>query len=307
MSAKRKFKTKSFVTFTVAWIFIVITITGIIIYFTPAGRIAHWTSWTFWGLTKNEWQGIHVVFSALFVIFMVLHLFFNWKVLKSYLKSKAVEGIRLKRELALATIITVVFMFVTLTKWQPVWILMDWRENLKQRDQIMESPPPLPHTEDMTITEIANLTNMPLDEIIKNIKEKGYEIKDENVTLAALTEENNTTPEEFYNEIIDKEYQDTITVLGRGGGGGSGRKSIEERSEISEEEHGTGSQGTGRSPGYGRKTIRQLCSEAGISVEKGIENLRSHGVNAGANDRVRELATKYNLRPSDVARYLEKK
>ncbi|MCP4725591.1 MAG: DUF4405 domain-containing protein [bacterium] len=306
MSANRKFKTKSFASFTIAWIFLVLTVTGIIIYFTPAGRIAHWTNWTFWGLTKDEWQGVHIVFSALFIIFMVFHLFFNWKVFMSYLKSRASEGIRLKKELALATLITIVFMLVTLTKWQPVWILMDWREDLKQGDQIMESPPPIPHTEDMTISEIAELINMPEDEIIETINEKGYEIEDSDVTLSVIAEKNNTTPEKLYSEIVGEEFPQLVP--GRGGGGeGLGRRSTKERSEILEEEHGTGSIDIGGNPGYGRKSVKELCAEAGITLEQGIENLKSHGVKARANDRIRNIATKNNLRPSDVARYLEKK
>ena len=93
-TTKNKFKTKSFATFTVAWMFLILTFSGVILYFTPSGRIANWTSWTLLGLLKEEWQGLHNLFAILFVLFIVLHLFFNWKVLMSYFKSKAVEGIR---------------------------------------------------------------------------------------------------------------------------------------------------------------------------------------------------------------------
>ena len=33
--------------------FILMTVTGIVLFFEPEGRIAYWTNWTFWGLTKS--------------------------------------------------------------------------------------------------------------------------------------------------------------------------------------------------------------------------------------------------------------
>ncbi|MFC1565115.1 DUF4405 domain-containing protein [candidate division KSB1 bacterium] len=306
-SKKKKFKTKSFATFTISWIFLILTFTGSVIYFTPAGRIANWTNWTFMGLTKDEWQGFHVIFASLFILFIVLHLFFNWKVLMSYFKSKKFEGIRLKRELTLATAIVGIFVIITIIKWQPVWILMEWREDIKQSERVVETAPPIPHTEDMTINEIASLLNMQVDEMLDNIKAKGYDINDTAITLALLAEQNNTTPEKIYTEIVGENQLQSFSGSGGGEGSGLGRKSIEERSEILKNENKSGSRYAGESPGYGRKTIKELCAEAGIPVEKGIANLKSKGIDAKAGDRVRNLATKNNLRPSDIALYLEKK
>ncbi|MFC1557564.1 hypothetical protein ACFL5L_06235, partial [candidate division KSB1 bacterium] len=95
------------------------------------------------------------------------------------------------------------------------------------------------------------------------------------------------------------------------GGAGLGRMSIEERERILEQEpehepeHPVSQ--LGGSPGYGRKTVRELCIEAGIPVEQGIQNLMANGISARSNDRVRDLAAAYNIRPSAILQYLEKK
>jgi len=241
------------------------------------------------GLTKEEWQGLHNLFAILFVVFAVLHLFFNWKVLMSYFKSKAVEGIRLKRELALATAITGIFCVIAIWQIQPFWKLMEWREDIKHWERGAEISPPPSHVQDMTITEIAGLLNIPVEEMLHRIEKNGYVIEDAGVTLAVLAEQNNTTSEKLSSNIMDEEELQLFS--GSGGGRGAGYSQTDTAS--------------GRN--YGRKTVGELCMETGINVDEGIKKLQNYGIKAKSNDRIRDLAAKYNLIPSDIARYLEKK
>ncbi|MFC1513530.1 DUF4405 domain-containing protein [candidate division KSB1 bacterium] len=308
---KRKFKTKSFASFSTALIFFILTITGIIIYFTPAGRIANWTNWTVLGLTKDEWQGFHVIFAAVFVGFIILHLLFNWKVLMSYMVNKKRPGFRLKREFGLALFVVGIIMTVTLAKWPPVWVLMDWKEDFKQQEYFAETEPPIPHIEDMTINDISLLIGLDVQDLLSSIQNKGYKIDNENITLLELAENNNTSPSLLYSEIVDNEHVAALPQYSGGGGSGLGRKSIEQRSEILNEKFSSTVRGGGRgnrsgniSPGYGKKTIGELCRGAGITIEQGLKNLMDNGINAEAGDRVSNLATSHNVRPSDIARYL---
>jgi uncharacterized protein DUF4405 len=47
--------------------FVTLATSGIILFITPPGRIAHWTGWRFWGLTKTQWSSVHIWFALLFV------------------------------------------------------------------------------------------------------------------------------------------------------------------------------------------------------------------------------------------------
>ncbi|MFC1555972.1 DUF4405 domain-containing protein [candidate division KSB1 bacterium] len=132
MEEKRKFRTKSFASFTISWIFLILTASGIVIYFTPAGRYANWNQWAFLYLSKESWQYVHTLFSILFIMFMIIHLFFNWRIFLGYLRSKFTEGIRLKRELALSAVIVGFFLIVAVAQWQPFWKLAEFRYTIKQ-------------------------------------------------------------------------------------------------------------------------------------------------------------------------------
>jgi hypothetical protein len=76
---KPRFAWRSLTSVLIATAFIVLVLSGIILFVSPPGRIANWTNWTILGLRKHEWIGLHVCFSALFLLVTVFHLIFNWR------------------------------------------------------------------------------------------------------------------------------------------------------------------------------------------------------------------------------------
>lgn len=95
-----KFKFRGFTSFLMFFSFLISLVSGIVLYFPPQGKIAHWTHWTFWGLDKEMWGFLHINSSLVFFVIAILHLYYNWKVLFCYAKKKAVaaEGIRVSRD-----------------------------------------------------------------------------------------------------------------------------------------------------------------------------------------------------------------
>ncbi len=82
-----KFSFKSFTTFILAWTFVVLILSGVMLFVSPPGRVAHWSNWTLGALTKEGWQEVHVLMAIVFLVGGLFHLLkFNWKVFTHYLK-----------------------------------------------------------------------------------------------------------------------------------------------------------------------------------------------------------------------------
>lgn len=71
--------------------FLVMVFTSIILYIEPQGRVAYWANWSLFGLTKPQWDSIHINVGFLFLASLFLHIYYNWKVIVAYLKNKAKE------------------------------------------------------------------------------------------------------------------------------------------------------------------------------------------------------------------------
>jgi len=90
-----------------------------VLYVAPPGRLANWSHWTLVSLDKSGWQAFTRSSRRCFLVAAAFHLFFNWKVLMAYLKSKITVGVRMKRELALASAIVASIFVATLAGAPP--------------------------------------------------------------------------------------------------------------------------------------------------------------------------------------------
>ena len=90
---------RAFIAFLVTWSFAVLSVTGLVLYIVPQGRVAFWTHWSLLGLGKTDWGNVHMLFGGVFIVTGILHLYFNWKPFKKYLAERVKGHLELKREL----------------------------------------------------------------------------------------------------------------------------------------------------------------------------------------------------------------
>ncbi len=82
------FKTRGFVSITLALSFIILSLSGIVLYIMPHGRIAYWINWKIIGLCKDDWDAVHTIVGFVFMLMAVVHFYLNWSSFVSYLRSK---------------------------------------------------------------------------------------------------------------------------------------------------------------------------------------------------------------------------
>jgi hypothetical protein len=86
--------------------FIVLAFTSIILYFRPEGRVAYWADWYFLGLSKVEWESIHINLGFLFITSSILHIYLNWRAIIAYLKNRAKKLVFFTPALSVSVLIT---------------------------------------------------------------------------------------------------------------------------------------------------------------------------------------------------------
>ena len=94
-----RFHTRGFTSLLTTCSFLLLAITGIVLYISPKGRVAHWTGWTVLGIDKEQWSDIHMIASLLFLISAAFHLYFNWRIFWGYIKKRLEASLNLKLEM----------------------------------------------------------------------------------------------------------------------------------------------------------------------------------------------------------------
>lgn len=266
---KKRFSWRGFISLYITISFLIIIVSGIILYFAPPGRVANWSYWRFLGLLKSQWQSVHTIFTFIFIIAAGFHLFFNWKPFVAYLKTKFESKIKLRLELISSIIVILIFFVMVIYDFVPFKSVMDFGDQLKESWSNDSNEPPIPHAEDLLLTEFSSAIKIPVDEIKKRLGSENIIVPSEDISVKEIAELNNISPNRIYN-LLKRTGNNSNAAAGEG-------------------------------RGYGRKSIKEICIENEINVETALANLKLKGIDAGPDDKLKDLSLKHNMMPVEVA------
>jgi hypothetical protein len=273
VNEKKAFKLRGMTTFVVTISFIVDTVSGVILYVAPPGRIAHWTDWTWWGLDKEEWVAIHTIFGYLLLIIVGLHLYYNWRTFIHFLWDKVRGALNLRWELFAATLISLGILVGTLWNLPPFSSIINLGEEAKNSWKESKITPPVPHAERMSFKEFSAIIHVPVEQILAVLKSNGYEVDNAKQTLGEIAEKNGIPPSTLFE------------VMKAGGVKPATPATIE---------------GTG----LGKKTLETICTEKGLSLDEILSRLKKHGIDAKSTDRLKDVAHKQQRTPTEIFRII---
>jgi hypothetical protein len=262
-NAPARFHWRAFVTLYVTLSFLLLAASGIVLYVAPPGRVANWSRWTLGALDRSGWQALHTVFALLFVLAGAFHLWF-------YVRTRLAEGVRRRRELALAAAAVLVVAGLTLADLPPFGSVVDLGERAKEAWSSGGGEPPVPHAELLTLERLAATTQIPLDRVLANLDAAGVKGARPEVTIAALASTHGLTPQQVWEELKGREKPKEILAGG----------------------------------GYGSKTVGEVCEQLEVPLDEGLARLRARGIEASAGTAMKDLAERLGKRPHDLVEIL---
>lgn len=275
MSPQKRLQFRPFVSLLTTFSFIFLVVTGAVLYITPPGRVANWTNWTFWGLTKHQWGAMHICFASLFLTASVLHIWLNLKPLMNYFVRKTQAASKVQLEWILALAVCGLVFLGSLKPFVPFSSLLNLNERLKNSWDVPKERPPVPHAESLTIEELAKGADIEVDTILQNLNAIGIEASASDV-FGTIAEQQNVSPNKLF----------TLATSGQ---------------KVRSDGEYRGSGG-----GFGQKTLRQACQELGIAPEDALKILKDAGVEASLDERIRAIADENNIHPQQVHQLLKR-
>jgi hypothetical protein len=279
MLGKKSFKLRAFISLYMTISSIIILISGIILYIAPPGRIAHWSYWSMLGLTKSDWQALHIIFTFIIVIASIFHIMMNIKPLLSYFSTKFGDKTSVRKELTYSLLITLFIFAGTYFQIPPFSSVINWGEEITDSWADESNEPPIPHAEELTISEIALQLNLKTENVMQKLNRSGYAVSDSTVTLKEVAEKYDVVPSEVYLKIANRSNP-TIS--------------------------NTNSTGTYRAgSGYGRKLLSEIFKENNITWKDGIEQLKKNDIIVTEDGKLKDIASNNNKLPMDVINALQ--
>lgn len=278
--AEKKFNGRVLTSLIVTCAFVVMALSGVIAYIMPHGRIAYWTDWHFWGLTKTQWANMHIIASLLFLVVGGFHIYFNWTPLKKYFVGKLAGSLRFGRELALAVVLTLAICLSGVLPYAPFSLVFDFNDYVKAAwVSGPDQEPPFGHAEELALSVFCKKTRIPLDQAMDAMREKGIKIDNAKQSFGDIAKANGTTPAELFVVIKHLEKKTVVKAA--------------KFTPQSVEEAFAGS-------GIGRKTLPEVAEMSGQSLELIQARLAALGYKVDLDEPLKQAADSLDLSPLEL-------
>lgn len=264
---------KKIVSLTLAFSFLIMSWSGIMLYVAPKGKVAFWTNWELMGLTKTQYTNIHITAMFLFLLIVAWHIYYNWRPLVSYIKSSAAQVSIWKKELWIAVAINAAFVAGALMGIQPFQSAIDLNDRIKAYWEKTDGAPPYGHAEESSFESIVQQMGITSAQAVESLKQKGYKVDDTSQTLQHIAGINGVSARTIYEALRPK-----VTKAVQG------KKSDSDSSDV---------------PFLGRRTLEELAGMGKIDLNKSVAYLKEKGVDASPQTTMKE-ANALGLMPFEL-------
>ena len=259
--------------------FVLLVLTSIILYIVPHGRVAYWSDWHLWGLTKGEWGNLHINLGFLFLFAGLLHIYYNWAPIKAYMKNKSRELKVFTPSFNIALLLSVVVGVGTYLEIPPMSTVINFSESIKDKASVKYGEPPYGHAELSSLKLFAKKQGLDLEKSIELLTKSNITITDASVTLAVIASDNGLAPQDVF-EII-------------------------KTAEISKKNEGNLSFPETPMSGFGKMTLGAICSEYDLMFQVVRQSLAKSGVKAEAKMTIKEIAADNDKNPMEIFELLQ--
>jgi len=265
------------------WSFIIATVTGVVLFIVPQGRVASWVNWKLWELTKEGWTDLHVIFSIVFVIVGVAHLVYNWKPFKNYMAERASGHVHVKRTVYGSLAITAVFFALSIFSLPPASWIFDLGTYFKEGWVVSaDYEPPFGHAEDVSLAGFAQRQRIDLPAALVELKGAGIDVPEQKMKLKDIAALNSITPMDLYLVI----------------------KPLEQRPKMKANFKPLDVEAQFAGTGIGRKTVGEMAEELKLPTATAVARLKMAGIEVKADDKMKAIAEAHDLEAIELVKML---
>lgn len=247
-------------------------ISCLVLYVLPSGRVAYWTDYRLFGLSKTQWGNIHLTVGTLILIAVGIHIFYNWRPIISYLKISTPKVSFTRQHVVIALLLTLFVVIGTPLNLPPMSYIVSIGERITDQANQKYGEPPYGHAELSSLRMFSKKMRLDLVRATKLLEEKNIRVDDTTETLLHIAKTNNITPQEIYDII----------------------------KPASNEKEGKVSFPDSPFPGFGKKTLAEICTKYSLSLNAVLLKIDSGKNVIVSNDTVKNIANKLEITPMQV-------
>jgi len=296
---------KGYASLLTTFSFIVMSLSGILLFIVPQGRIAEWTEWRMLGLAKSQWGDIHITTSLMFLIAGAYHIALNWRTLVNYFTTKREKGLMMQRELAISGVVTVFCIAGAVYQVPPLSYVLTLNNTIKQAWIVdKDHEPPMGHAELLTMPSFTKKLQMDMGQVTAVLQQNGITFNDTE-SLAVIAKRHGTSPVRLYQMIKPLEGSTSGMVTAAAAPAEAVKASLQTAAPATQPVYTdelVDEKFEGR--GMGRKTLAMLSEEIGFDLAKAKKKLAARNVSMKDDETLKDAANKAGTAPMEILKVI---
>lgn len=252
--------------------FVIMLFTSIVLYFEPHGRVAYWADWSFMGLSKTQWDNLHLTTGVLFLVCGGLHIWQNWTAITTYMKNKARDLVVLTPPVVFGFLITLFVAGGTLLGLPPMQQVVDLSGYLKDVQTERHGNPPFGHAELARLEKFTGYLGLNAQQALEALQKAGLQVNGTKQTIADMARANDRSPQDIY-----------VTI----------------RSALAADDPFSALPST-PPEGTGKMTLDRMCTSYGLDLETVLARLGAAGMEAKPGQTIKEIAEAESKTPAEI-------
>ncbi len=205
--------------------FVLLMVTSIILYIVPSGRVAYWAGYRLWSLSKEDWSSVHINLGFLLLISILLHVYYNWKAMISYLKNRSKQLRIFTPDFNVSLVVTLIVFFGTLAGIPPMSSIINLGDAITDKANLVYGEPPYGHAELSPLVDFAYKVKVDLDESLVKLKAAGIKVESSAQTMEAIAHANWISPQQIY-AVMKPENKSSAAEMPEEAPGGTGNRTL---------------------------------------------------------------------------------
>ncbi len=247
--------------------FLLLMLTSVVLYIVPAGRVAYWSGYELWSLSKVDWGHVHINLGVLFFAAIILHVCYNWTPIVNYLKNRSREVRVFTADFNISLLLTLVVFFGTLAGIPPMNSIVQLGDALSEQANLKYGEPPYGHAELSPLKDFAKKVDVELEPALALLKTAGIKLESPEQTLQQIAVANGLSPQEIYLTIKPNAVAVTAAMPAEAPGG------------------------------TGKRTLGQICEQYGLKPAEIVQGLLGKNIKAQLDASMKEIAAANGIDP----------
>lgn len=307
----RRLHLRGFISLLTALSFLIMTVSGVILFITPQGRIAYWLDWTFLGISKTQWGDMHITTSLLFALAGLWHTWLNWRALVSYFHDKVKKAVALKAELAVAALITLFCTVGGIYKTPPLSYILSLNDFIKESwVKTPEDEPIISHAELLSLKNFLKRVDIELEPALAELNRQGIKVSGPDEKLLDISRNNGKSPAAIYKILKTLEGEKTsppaITPATSQAPQPVTQQEIAVKKTPAAPQLWTAElvQQQFEGKGVGRKTLADICNDYRLDQATIIKKLADRKISMKPNDTLKKVSDERGELPIEILKFI---